>query len=199
MRGRGGGRVGGPGKGGGAEGRQGQEGLAAAARCVAGSTAAPPPPAAASCATTSRLCQTCLCKQLALPRSRPPGRSPALGVCPQVGIEMKFKDAKYPVIIAPTHVPEMNQVRAQGSSGRGWGPGRDGQGRMPPFAAVPAVLGTAWPACSSPPVPAARTLEAAGGWMRWRGHSSPPPPIHAHTLLRCPAASCLRHACATTC
>lgn len=28
----------------------------------------------------------------------------------QVGIEMKFKDAKYPVIIAPTHVPELNEV-----------------------------------------------------------------------------------------
>ena len=29
----------------------------------------------------------------------------------QVGIEMKFKDCRYPVIIAPTHVPEMNEVR----------------------------------------------------------------------------------------
>ena len=28
----------------------------------------------------------------------------------EVGIEMKFKDMKYPVIIAPTHVPEMNQA-----------------------------------------------------------------------------------------
>lgn len=28
----------------------------------------------------------------------------------EVGIEMKFKDMKYPVIITPTHVPEMNQV-----------------------------------------------------------------------------------------
>ncbi|GLC34818.1 hypothetical protein PLESTB_001167600 [Pleodorina starrii] len=28
----------------------------------------------------------------------------------EVGIEMKFKNAAYPVIIAPTHVPEMNQI-----------------------------------------------------------------------------------------
>ncbi|EFJ45339.1 hypothetical protein VOLCADRAFT_63971 [Volvox carteri f. nagariensis] len=28
----------------------------------------------------------------------------------EVGIEMKFKNAKYPVIIAPTHVKEMNQI-----------------------------------------------------------------------------------------
>jgi xanthine dehydrogenase/oxidase len=28
----------------------------------------------------------------------------------QVGIEMKFKDMKYPVIIAPTHVPELNAI-----------------------------------------------------------------------------------------
>jgi hypothetical protein len=30
--------------------------------------------------------------------------------CMQVGIEMKFKDMKYPVIIAPTHVPELNAI-----------------------------------------------------------------------------------------
>ncbi|KXZ53315.1 hypothetical protein GPECTOR_7g1209 [Gonium pectorale] len=28
----------------------------------------------------------------------------------EVGIEMKFKNAAYPVVIAPTHVPEMNQI-----------------------------------------------------------------------------------------
>ena len=35
-----------------------------------------------------------------------------LAGCVQVGIEMKFKGMAYPVIIAPTHVPEMNQVGA---------------------------------------------------------------------------------------
>jgi hypothetical protein len=28
----------------------------------------------------------------------------------QVGIEMKFKDQKYPVVLAPTHVPELNSI-----------------------------------------------------------------------------------------
>lgn len=27
-----------------------------------------------------------------------------------MGIEMKFKDMKYPVILAPTHVPELNAI-----------------------------------------------------------------------------------------
>ena len=29
----------------------------------------------------------------------------------EVGIEMKFKDARYPVLIGATHVPELNKVR----------------------------------------------------------------------------------------
>eukprot|EP00798_Chlamydomonas_sp_ICE-L_P022196 gene22196-29256_t len=29
----------------------------------------------------------------------------------EVGIEMKFKDCKYPVIVAPTHVPELNAIK----------------------------------------------------------------------------------------
>lgn len=33
----------------------------------------------------------------------------------QVGIEMKFKNAQYPVVIAPTHVKEMNEVGGEGS------------------------------------------------------------------------------------
>src|SRR5205809_897352 len=28
----------------------------------------------------------------------------------EVGIEMKFKDARYPVLIGATHVPELNKV-----------------------------------------------------------------------------------------
>jgi len=28
----------------------------------------------------------------------------------RVGVEVKFKNAKYPVIVAPTHVPELNTV-----------------------------------------------------------------------------------------
>lgn len=57
-------------------------------------------------------------------------------VCVQVGIEMKFKDAKYPVIIAPTHVPELNRIglSADGSAlevrlaGSGGGRGDGGSG-----------------------------------------------------------------------
>ena len=30
----------------------------------------------------------------------------------EVGIEMKFKDARYPVLIGATHVPELNKVCA---------------------------------------------------------------------------------------
>lgn len=40
----------------------------------------------------------------------------------EVGIEMKFKDMKYPVIIAPTHVPELNQVGAERVLGGCCGP-----------------------------------------------------------------------------
>ncbi len=29
----------------------------------------------------------------------------------EVGIEMKFKDARYPVLIGATHVPELNKVQ----------------------------------------------------------------------------------------
>lgn len=29
----------------------------------------------------------------------------------EVGIEMKFKDARYPVLIGVTHVPELNQIQ----------------------------------------------------------------------------------------
>lgn len=28
----------------------------------------------------------------------------------EVGIEMKFKDARYPVLVAVTHVPELNNM-----------------------------------------------------------------------------------------
>lgn len=40
----------------------------------------------------------------------------------EVGIEMKFKNANYPVIIAPTHIKEMNQVgsTATGRLSGGW-------------------------------------------------------------------------------
>lgn len=32
----------------------------------------------------------------------------------EVGIEMKFKDMKYPVLIGATHVPELNAIEASG-------------------------------------------------------------------------------------
>ena len=35
----------------------------------------------------------------------------------EVGIEMKFKDARYPVLIGATHVPELNKVRSHGLAG----------------------------------------------------------------------------------
>ncbi len=39
----------------------------------------------------------------------------------EVGIEMKFKGMAYPVIIAPTHVPEMNQARRRFRRGKAGG------------------------------------------------------------------------------
>ena len=33
----------------------------------------------------------------------------------EVGIEMKFKDARYPVLIGVTHIPELNHMEV------GWG------------------------------------------------------------------------------
>ena len=56
----------------------------------------PPPPSAC-------------CVQVGIPSDSTP---PFCLCCVQVGIEMKFKGMAYPVIIAPTHVPEMNQVGA---------------------------------------------------------------------------------------
>jgi xanthine dehydrogenase iron-sulfur cluster and FAD-binding subunit A len=35
----------------------------------------------------------------------------------EVGIEMKFKDARYPVLIGATHVPELNKVRRRERQG----------------------------------------------------------------------------------
>lgn len=39
--------------------------------------------------------------------------------CPvaEVGIEMKFKDMKYPVLIGATHVPELNEIRVRAGGG----------------------------------------------------------------------------------
>ena len=31
----------------------------------------------------------------------------------EVGIEMKFKDARYPVLVAVTHIPELNSMQVR--------------------------------------------------------------------------------------
>ena len=57
----------------------------------------------------SACCLLGICRGVGIPSDSTP---PFCLCCVQVGIEMKFKGMAYPVIIAPTHVPEMNQVGA---------------------------------------------------------------------------------------
>ena len=44
-----------------------------------------------------------------------------------MGIEVKFKGARYPVIIAPTHVPEMNALEVGGAQFPGCWRGDEGE------------------------------------------------------------------------
>ena len=39
----------------------------------------------------------------------------------EVGIELKFKHAGYPVLVGTTHVPEMNTIEVRRSAGAGHG------------------------------------------------------------------------------